>query len=56
MSKSPKIYIRKLSTNGLQPHVNIPKKLVKLLNFDDFLKLEVNKEKNGIFISKLYVK
>jgi len=50
------IYIRKLSSNGLQPHVNIPKKLVKLLNCDDFLKLEVNKEKNCILISKLDVK
>jgi hypothetical protein len=50
------IYIRKLSTNGLQPHVNIPKELVKLLNFDDFLKLEVNKERKGIFISKLDIK
>ena len=55
MSKSQQIYIRKLSTNGLQPHVNIPKELVKLLNFDDFLKLELNEERNSIVISRLEV-
>jgi hypothetical protein len=47
------IIIRKLSSNGSQPHVNIPKDLVKSLKFDEFIMLEVNKEKQGIFITKL---